>query len=133
MGSRSAALLGLAAAFLIACGDSGDDRPASYRYIQSAILEPSCATSACHSGLSQVAEIDFETYEESYERLTGRSCDDDDADTRRYVNPGSPENSQLMYLLLGVEVSTPMPPDVRIPDADIDLIERWILEGAPCN
>lgn len=132
MGKRLAAILALACAPLFACG-GGDDRPASYRYIQSAILEPNCATSGCHSGLSEVAQINFESVEESYEVLTGRACDDDEAEARRYVNPAQPENSQLMHLLLGADVQTPMPPDIRLPDADIDLIEAWILEGAPCN
>jgi hypothetical protein len=38
-----------------------------------------------------------------------------------------------MYLLLGIEVRTAMPPDRPLPEADVALIERWILEGARCN
>ena len=131
MGTRLAALLALAAFSLLACGD--DERPATFQYIHTAIIAQNCVTSGCHSELAQVADINLEALEDAYVELTGRACEDDGLDTRRYVTPGQPENSQLMYLLLGAEVPRPMPPDVQLPDAEIDLIEQWILEGAPCN
>ncbi len=115
-----------------ACGGD-DDRPATFEYIHAAILAPSCATSGCHSDLAEVAGINLESFDEAYLELTGRDCDDDDASVRRYVVGGQPEASQLMYLLLDIEVPLAMPPDVALPDPDIDLVERWILEGAPCR
>ena len=38
-----------------------------------------------------------------------------------------------MYLLIGDNVARAMPPDRPLPDVDIDLIENWILAGAPCD
>ncbi len=131
MGMRLGVLVAAASVALMACGD--DERPPSFQYIHTAIIEPNCTTSGCHSGLSEAAGLDFESMEDAYVQLTGRACGDEGEGLRRYINPGQPENSQLMYLLLGLEVPTPMPPDVALPDADIDLIEQWILEGAPCN
>lgn len=67
--------------------------------------------------------------------LTGRVCGDDaaePADPRNFVVPGDPTRSKLMYLLRGEEVRN-MPPDVPLPDIDIELIEEWILRGAPCD
>lgn len=131
MGTRAAALLALGSVALLACGD--DERPATFEYIHPAIIVPNCATSGCHSDLAEVAEINLESFDEAYEELTGRPCHDDERDTRAYVNPGQPENSQLMFLLLGFEVPRAMPPDVQLPEAEVDLVERWILEGARCQ
>jgi hypothetical protein len=125
------ALLALAAISLAACGD--DNRPATFEYIHAAVITQNCATSGCHSELAQVANINLEDFDAAYLELTGRPCGDDDLDARRYVVPGQPASSQLMYLLLGAEVARPMPPDLQLPDAEIDLIEEWILEGAPCR
>jgi hypothetical protein len=37
-----------------------------------------------------------------------------------------------MFLLRGEEVLI-MPPDVPLPKAEVELIQRWIQEGATCN
>lgn len=129
---------GLAAAGIASCavGCGHDDRPASFSYIQAAIIEPNCATASCHTGASAQAGVKLNTREASYVVLTGRPCDDppsDGAAPRNYVAPGQPDRSRLMYLLLGVEVRLAMPPDKPLPGPDIDLVERWILEGARCN
>lgn len=131
MRTRLAVLLALASASLAACGDA--ERPPTFEYIHTAIIEPNCTTASCHSELAQVSGLDFTSLDTTYSELTGRECENDDAPARGFVNPGQPENSQLMFLLLDIEVPRPMPPDVQLPEADIDLIEQWILEGAPCN
>ena len=127
--------LALAAVLAIgACGE--DDRPASFEYIHTAILAPSCATASCHTEAVSQAGIRLHTVESAYTMLVGRPCDGDNLEEqapRNFVDPGHPERSPLMYLLRGDEVRRAMPPDRLLPDPDIELIERWILEGASCN
>jgi len=114
-----------AAVLLCACGGD-DDRPASFHFIQAAILVPNCATSGCHSKQSTVSGLNFEEYDASYVFLLGPGGDGN------IVEPGQPIRSQLLYLLRGSEIWR-MPPDQPLPQADINLIERWILEGAQKN
>ena len=127
--------LALAAALALSgCGE--DDRPASFEYIHTAILAPNCATASCHTGAVSQAGVRLHTVEAAYTMLVGRPCDADatgEQAPRNFVDPGHPERSRLMYLLEGAEVRRAMPPDRLLPQPDIDLIERWILEGAPCN
>ena len=112
---RALLLFGSVLAF--ACGGA-DTRPAEWSYIHAAIVTPSCATASCHSAAAVAGGMKF----------------DDPVETRRlwlaapYVTPGDP-NSALMALLEGNERDR-MPPDAPLPDADIELIRRWIEEGA---
>lgn len=115
--------------------DSADERSPSFSYIHASIIRPSCTTSACHSKLGSTAGVDLSTPESSYLLLTGRGCDAPDvAGTApgNFVRPGHPETSELVYLLRG-EGGAIMPPDVPLPEVEIEIIERWILEGAPCD
>lgn len=119
---------------LYGCGE--DDRPASFEYIHTAILAPNCATASCHTAAVSQAGVRLHTVDAAYAMLLGRPCDADDIDQqapRNFVDPGHPERSRLVYLLRGDEVRRAMPPDRLLPEPDIELIERWILEGAPCN
>ena len=128
------ALAAAASAGLAACGE--DDRPASWSYIHTAIIAPSCATASCHSEDNAEAGVDLHSIESAYTILVGRACDANNPPgqaQRNFVAPGQPERSRLLYLLIGEEVPRQMPPDRPLPDGDIDLVERWILEGALCN
>src|SRR5262245_4188594 len=134
--ARAIAALTLAGATLGSLGACGeDDRPASWSYIHTAIIAPNCATSSCHTQENAQAGVDLHSIDSAYEILVGRDCDPSSppGSSRNFVAPGQPERSNLMYLLLGVESKGPMPPDRPLPDRDIELIERWILEGALCN
>ena len=126
-------LAGAAAAALGACGE--DDRPASWSYIHAAIIAPNCSTSSCHTQENELAGVQLHSADAAYRILVGRECDPNTSPegVRNYVAPGQPERSHLIYLLIGDEAKRQMPPDRPLPDRDIDLIERWILEGAPCN
>jgi hypothetical protein len=136
-GPAAAAVAVAGLALLLATGACGEDeRPASFEYIQAAIIGPSCATASCHSAENAQAGLRLHDVASSYSILTGHACGGNDPDLeapRNYVEPGHPERSRLMYLLLGLEVRQPMPPDRPLPGGDIDLVERWILEGARCN
>jgi hypothetical protein len=121
---------------LAGSGCGSDDRPPSFRYIHTAILVPSCTTSSCHTSSVSQGGVRLHSVEAAYTMLTGRPCESNrppEEAPRSYVDPGHPDRSKLMYLLLGIEVRTAMPPDRPLPEADVALIERWILEGARCN
>lgn len=131
----------LAAALVVAvfaatgCASS-DDRPATWTYVHAAVIQPNCTTSACHSSASAAAGLNFDSREGAYAMLTGRVCDappQPGDPPRNHVAPFEPEASRLLYLLRGQDVSRRMPPDIALPDVEIELVERWILDGAACD
>ncbi len=126
----SCVAIGALAALYIGCADI-EDRPAEWAYIHAAIIKPNCTTSNCHTDVTRVANISFDDREDAYEELSGVPCGST-GEAVDFVVAGEPEFSKLMYLLRGEEVLV-MPPDVPLPQADIDLVEQWILEGAQCN
>ena len=112
----------LAALGLGSCGGTTDDRPASWAFISATIIQPTCATVACHSDLAQKAGVDLHDRELGYEILT----------KRQFVRPGFPDDSALVGLM-HAQGAIRMPPDLPLPEADIQLIERWIMNGAKNN
>lgn len=124
------AVLALTCTALGACVDS-DERPAEWSYIHAAIIEPNCTTSNCHTDISRAAGISFDDPDEAYDHLAGVACDSNQP-AWDFVVAGQPELSKLMFLLRGEEVLI-MPPDVPLPKAEVELIQRWIQEGATCN
>jgi hypothetical protein len=109
-----------------ACGASEDDRPARWSYIATAIVLPNCATAGCHSKQTATAGLQLDTVDGAYTQLVGPSG------RGNFVIPGDPERSQIMHLLRGTEIKR-MPPDQPLPNADIELVERWILAGAKAD
>lgn len=99
------------------CADPAG-RPASWSYVHAAVVAPSCATASCHGALTRTAGLRLDDSDLAHEVLIGR----------QYVIPGDPD-SPLLYLLEGEERDR-MPPDAPLPQADIELIRRWIAEGA---
>ena len=143
---RALLLVGVLA--LVACGEADDPRPASWDYLSPAILTPSCATASCHGPGAAAAGLDFSTSERGYSSLTRLwvwIVDPDGAITdgcrvvngvrvcqrpsRPLVNAYNPAQSRLMHVLRA-EGAPRMPPDRPLSEADIQLVERWILEGA---
>jgi hypothetical protein len=127
----SAAAAGLAVA---AC-DSVTDRPAQWSYIHATIIRPSCATASCHSYQRSAGGIDLSTSAGAYSVLTGHTCDG--AATlpvapRSFVDPGHPDDSELVHLLTADRIYL-MPPDVPLPPVEVNLIREWIYEGASCD
>lgn len=120
---------------LIGACDTAADRSTSWSYIHASIVRPSCTSSACHSKLGAQAGVDLSTPDAAYLLFTGRGCDAPDVSgspAGNFVRPGHPEASKLVYLLRG-EGGSIMPPDVPLSDVEIEIIERWILEGATCD
>jgi hypothetical protein len=116
----------LVACLAAACGGE-DDRPAVWSFIAPAIIQPNCATARCHSKWTSTAGLRFDAIDDSYTYLVGGGTA---AGSQNFVVPFQPQDSKLMYLLRGEETRR-MPPDQPLPDADIELIEAWILAGAP--
>lgn len=119
---------------LSAC-ESPDERPAEWSYIHAAILRPACTTASCHSNASAAAGLDLSTPAAAYSYFLGRACEAPANPTDapgNYVFPYQPERSRLLFLLRG-DRTTIMPPDSPLPDSEIQIIERWILEGATCE
>ncbi|MGE0548349.1 MAG: hypothetical protein AB7O24_02170 [Kofleriaceae bacterium] len=118
-----------------------EDVPPRWRYLHAAIIQPSCTTAGCHSGLTAIAGVNLADPEGAYTVLTGRICGVPtplQAAPRNYVTPGSAEYSQLIYQLRGVTadglpVRSVMPPDTPLPELEIELVARWIDAGAQCE
>ena len=149
----------LAAALLAAPLAAGgcnqvDTRPAEWGYISPAIFQPNCATTSCHSPAASVSGLDFSTPQNGYTSLTGLYVwvvFPPDAGTpspapgslcmtvggtkgcyvqeRPLVTPYDPAGSRVVNMLRARDAPR-MPPDRPLPEADIELVERWILNGA---
>ena len=107
-------------AVIAGCGQSADDRPATWSYISTTIVQPNCATANCHATITQRWNIDLSTMGRGYDSLVGQG----------YAIPGDPNSPLLPVLRATGNTYRRMPPDFALPNADIDLIQRWILDGA---
>jgi hypothetical protein len=125
-----------ASALLLAACASEDPRPASFTAVYSTVIRPRCTTVACHNRLSQTYGLRLDTRTGAYVMLTGRACSEPPVPGQpggNFVIPGQPDRSKLMHLLYGENVPRRMPPDSPLAGPDIELVERWILEGALCD
>jgi hypothetical protein len=129
----------------VACG--ADARPAAWEYISPVIIQPNCATASCHSRAAAVAGLDFSDPERGYVSLTGlkvwvvdpqgsAGCMRWGGTTvvcqrnfRPLVTPYNPEQSRLVNMIRARSASR-MPPDRPLHEADVELIEKWIRNGA---
>ncbi|MEZ4403649.1 MAG: hypothetical protein R3B06_26735 [Kofleriaceae bacterium] len=111
----------LAALTLGACATQTDERPAEFDVIVTNILAPSCATATCHSAMTKAEGLDFSTVAAARESFDARSLAPQTSD---------PADSQLLRVLTTTGEAR-MPVDGPLPDADIELIRTWVLNGAP--
>jgi hypothetical protein len=130
----SLGMLFVAVTVAAACGGNGDDEtgaPVAYEGVQAVFEEYGCT--GCHPGVN--ASLDL-TEGNSYEQLVGVQALEDP--TLYRVVAGDPERS-FLYLKLGgaapvadiPAIGTRMPPRAPPIDAeDLDLVRRWILQGA---
>ena len=117
----------------VGCGGGGDETgaPVSYGDVQGVFEEYGCT--ACHPGVNPSLDL---TEGNSYDQLVGIRALEDPTLVR--VVAGDPERS-FLYLKLGgappvadiPAIGTRMPPRAPpIDPADLDLVRRWILQGA---
>ena len=130
------------------CISATDSRPATWSFVSAAILEPNCATASCHSRGAASSGLDFSSPERGFISLTGlwvwivdpagtadQGCRAVDGTTvcqrehRSLVVPFDPSQSRLTQLMRAGRENR-MPPDRPLPEVDIRLIEKWILDGA---
>jgi hypothetical protein len=116
----------------VACGGTDDTRAATWGFISPVIIQQNCATSSCHSQASAVAGLDLSTVDNGYTSLLNlklpvRASQGEKA--RTLVVPYNPDESRLVQMLRA-RGARRMPPDRPLPEADIALVERWILAGA---
>jgi hypothetical protein len=147
---RPAALVLALVAAALGCGGA-DDRPAVWGFLSPEIFQPNCATTSCHGPAAAVSGLDFSTPERGYTSLTGLwvwlvvpdggtippgvPCTTIDGTLtceqmlRPLVTPYDPQGSTLINSLRARNLPR-MPPDRPLSEADIELVERWILNGA---
>jgi hypothetical protein len=104
-----------------ACASDTDDRPVSFNYIHAAILKPNCATSGCHSTLTKTRGVDLQDRDSALLVFRLSGLGDLDAGVMYKDIP--------LLLKGGAGQFYRMPPDQPLPNADIDLIERWFIAG----
>lgn len=112
--------------------DQGSDPPPTLGELQEQVLEPRCATTACHDAISGAGGLYLEG-ERAYDSMVDQPCMNVDAQLADLVRvkPGSPEESFLWIKVTDAQgMGDPMPPDELLPDDELDLIEAWILGGA---
>ncbi len=100
----------------------------NYSEIQANVFTPSCAGSSCHSGAAPPAGLNLEAAN-SYAELVGIASSQDAGVMR--VLAGDPDNSYLIQKLDGnASGGGIMPPGGALPQASIDTIRQWIMDGA---
>jgi hypothetical protein len=142
---RAAGLIvaaGLAAGLAVGCGGGGGGgegaapgpdlgEPVAYSEVQAVFEEYGCV--GCHPGVNPSLDL---TAGNSYRELVGVQALEDPTLVR--VVAGDPSSS-FLYLKLGGDppvadipaIGTRMPPQAPpIDPADLDLVRRWILQGA---
>jgi hypothetical protein len=116
-----------------ACGSEEDTRDPVWGYISPAIIQPNCATSSCHSKAVAAAGLDLSTLESGYKSLTSLHLAPRGImkvePPRPMVTPGNPSESRVVHMMRA-NGARRMPPDRPLAEADIALIESWILNGA---
>ena len=130
--------LGLVLATMLGGGTGcvdADDRSIRWPALHATIVGPSCATAGCHGTGGAAGGIDLQDPEVAYAQLTGRVCGAPALPGEppgNYVWPGDPGRSRLLSLLRADQAPL-MPPDRPLATPEIDLLEAWILSGAPCD
>jgi hypothetical protein len=115
-----------------ACGSATDDRPATLDYITETILIPTCASAECHSSFTREVNDRFDTVSATRISIVANVL---------IPLPQSMIDPKTSLFIQALTVGAPsilspgsgnvrMPYDAPLPDADVELMERWISEGA---
>jgi hypothetical protein len=130
--------LALSVVVMGACGGE-ENRPATWSYISPAIIQPNCATGSCHNTAAAIAGLDLSEKDAGWKSLMQQKLPSNRPITaatypngqppRPLVTPGNPEESRLLNSLRAFGANL-MPPNRPLAEADIALVETWILKGA---
>jgi hypothetical protein len=112
----------------VGCGTTEDDRPASMAYVAEAILAPTCGQAQCHAAFTANRGDVFDSVDaarRSIHRnslaLQSDSADPSNADLIVWVTARDPFDRGIGR----------MPYDAPMPNADIELLKKWIGKGVP--
>ncbi|MBK9029721.1 MAG: hypothetical protein IPL61_00005 [Myxococcales bacterium] len=118
---------GLGPAFLVvlaACVDASD-RPGTWAYLYPRRSPPRCATSTCHSDLAARAGVVLDDADGAYQALLAGTS----TSAGPFVFPGDDLRSPLVLILTGTERAR-MPPEAPLAEGELELVRRWIRDGA---
>jgi len=111
--------------FFVAC--PGELDPVALSSIRTDIFEPRCNFSACHGGENPVRGLDLQN--DPFGTLVNIESEENPSVLR--VVPGNPDASLLFQIIKGsVGATRQMPPNVTLPDEDVEKVRSWILAGA---
>lgn len=114
-----AALLAAPTSLIATADEAKEARKINYKDDVSAIFQSHC--NACHNNDKKKGGLVLDGYA-SLMQGGGSGA---------VVEPGDPDNSRL-YLLVSHQEEPNMPPNApMIPDAEIELIKKWVAAGAP--
>lgn len=124
--------------FAAACGGSSPP-PATFTQVKTSVFKPSCTLSSCHDAGAQMGSLDLAT--NPYTALVNVAAVQTGAvaDGLKRVVPGDLQKS-----FLNIKVTLPSAEDAkyggRMPDtgqtldqSQLDILQGWILAGAPNN
>jgi hypothetical protein len=100
------------------------------------VVGGTCAVAGCHLGDSSQAGFDL-AMDKAYVEMVGADMTGGASTCMgaKMVVPGDPANSYLLTKLGGETdltiCNTIMPPAGKLPQATLDLLEAWIMAGAP--
>jgi hypothetical protein len=102
----------------------------TFTNVQTEVFTPSCALTNCHDTSSHQSGLDLSAGQSYVQIVNVASAE---LPSMMRISPDSPDNS---YLFQKISSSSPpagtrMPPDVILPDNQINLVKDWILRGAP--
>ena len=86
------------------------------------VLTQNCATAGCHSGTAPKGNLNMDA-NNAYAQLNKNGSG--------YINVSNPHNS-ILYISL-VSTSDPMPPNGALDPCAVELILKWMSQGAKNN
>jgi hypothetical protein len=115
-----------------ACSSPTDDRPLTIEYITGTILQPTCGAADCHSAFAANRTDVFDNVDGARRSLVDNGLI---RFTSAQYDPSDPAEADLILWLtqtdpFGLGYGR-MPLDGPMPNADIVLLENWIIASAP--
>lgn len=100
---------------------AGHEEPVDYNQDIKPILNKSCL--ACHGGVKKSGQFSLLFQKEAYSpNESGKPA----------IVPGDPDESEMIYRITHSDPDERMPPEGDpLPEKEIELLTRWIEEGAP--